>query len=250
MARSSGPMERAGVSISAPEVLRPLRRDLFMVTHLPANGARSPLNSTGSMTTIRSICVWCRIDRILCSCWSDDRKIVRQPESFRTNAVCSGGERGIERDGDCAEQQAGHIGDGPFGPILAEDGDAISGSNAPGMQRARGSGDACAEFARGDWQPLPGIAVQHHAVKIAFDRGEENVVQSGDAHCVFRVPAAEPRLAWSQSAPNRTLLFCRWFGQCVPSHSLGTLRFTVRDPAGYARPSLHQWSLPWEEFNA
>jgi len=50
------------------------------------------------------------------------------------------------------------------------------------MERTSGAGYALAELARGDGQPLPSFAVQQHAVVIAFDRGEENVVQCGNAH--------------------------------------------------------------------
>ena len=181
-------MERAWLSSSAPRSSGPCDVICFMVTHLPANGARSPLNSSASMTTIFSICVWGRIDRILCSWWSEDKKMTRQPESSRTNAVCSAVSVVVERNRDRTEQQAGHIGHGPLGPIFAENGDAISGLECP--RRA-----ACARCGRRfrpnsrerDRQPLSGLAVQHHAVEIALDGGEENVVQSGDAHCVFRV---------------------------------------------------------------
>ena len=97
-----------------------------------------------------------------------------------------GRQRGVKRDCDGAEQQAGHIGHGPLRPVFAEDGNAISGSNSPGLQRTRRSGDALAKFARGHRQPLRGLAVQHHAIEVVFDRGEENVVQSGNAHRVYR----------------------------------------------------------------
>ena len=74
------------------------------VTQRPAKGARSPANSIESMTMMRSIFVCGRMERILCNCWSEERKITRQPESFSTKAVCSGSERGIERNGDGAER--------------------------------------------------------------------------------------------------------------------------------------------------
>ena len=89
VARSWGPMERALASISGPRSSGPCSVIWFMVTHFPAKGARSPLNSTGSMTTIFSIWVCGRMERILCNCWSEDRKMARHAESLSTKAVCS-----------------------------------------------------------------------------------------------------------------------------------------------------------------
>ena len=95
-------------------------------------------------------------------------------------------ERRIERDGDSAEQQAGHVGDRPFGTILAQDRDTIALADSPVVQRPGGLRDPPAKFVRGDGKPLSRLAVQQHAVEIALDGGEENVVESGNAHRVFR----------------------------------------------------------------
>ncbi len=86
------------------------------------------------------------------------------------------GQCGIDGDGDGAEQQDGEIGGGPFGTILAKDGDAVALVDAPFLQRVRGSGDVAAEVGRRDGQPLSMLTVQHGAVEIAFGGGEENIV--------------------------------------------------------------------------
>ena len=56
------------------------------------------------------------------------------------------GQGRVERNRYGAEQQAGHVGDWPFGSIFAENGDAITRSNAPGMQSARRPGYSLTEF--------------------------------------------------------------------------------------------------------
>ena len=207
VARSSGPMDRAfGFDLGA-EVLRTLRRD---VVHGHAFARE-----------------WGEIAVELHRIHDDDffdlrlgknrqdlvQLLVRRQKNGPAAGVIQdecglfGRERGVERNGYGPEQQAGHIGDGPLGAVLAEDGDAISGSNAPGMQRVRGSGDALAELAGRDRQPLPGIAIQHDAVQVAFDRGEENIVQSGNAHCVFRAQSGlVPRAVATGSEQNFTVL--------------------------------------------
>ena len=45
-------------------------------------------------------------------------------------------------------------------------------------------GDALAEFAGRDRQPFSRFAVKQHAIEIAFESGEEDVVQRGDTHGV------------------------------------------------------------------
>ena len=72
--------------------------------------------------------------------------------------------------------------------ILAEDGDAVAMANPPRMQGVGGAGDALGEFARADRKPFARVAVEHDAIEIAFDGGEEDVVEGGDGHCVVRVP--------------------------------------------------------------
>ena len=80
------------------------------------------------------------------------------------------------------------------------------------MERAGGSGDASAKFARSDRQPLfSAFAVQHDAVEIAFDGGEENVVQGGNAHS--RV---------GQGAQNENCTVLDWFEQCEGDDSNGS----------------------------
>jgi len=94
-----------------------------------------------------------------------------------------GREGSVERDGHRTEKQGGHVGGGPFRPVLAEDGHAIALADAPFTQDSRCADDVAAELLRRDGEPVTGLlAVQHGAVEIALDCGEENVVQRGDAH--------------------------------------------------------------------
>ena len=99
---------------------------------------------------------------------------------------CSEGR--VQGDSDRSQQQAGNISHRPFGTIFAENGDAIARPNAPRMECPSGAGYASAKVAGRDRQPLSRLAVEQHAVEIAFDRGKENVVQRSDAHCIFRGP--------------------------------------------------------------
>src|SRR6059058_1266121 len=57
VARSSGVVERARLSISAPSVVGPSCVIFRMDTHFAAKGARSPVNSSESMTRIEKIIV-------------------------------------------------------------------------------------------------------------------------------------------------------------------------------------------------
>ncbi len=56
-----------------------------------------------------------------------------------------GSQRGVDRNGDGAEQQDGEVGGRPLRAILAENGDSITFVDAPFLQRANGSGDVPAE---------------------------------------------------------------------------------------------------------
>ena len=65
-----------------------------------------------------------------------------------------GGQRGVERDGHGAEQQAGKVGDGPLGAVLAEDRDAVARPNSPAVKGVGRARDALAELASADRPPL------------------------------------------------------------------------------------------------
>ena len=93
-----------------------------------------------------------------------------------------GGQCGVHRHRHRSEQQNGHIGSRPFGAILAENRDAIAFANSPVVQGASRAGDVAAEILGRDGQPLARLTVQHHAVEIAFNDGEENIVQRGQGH--------------------------------------------------------------------
>ena len=110
------------------------------------------------------------------------------------------GQCGVERNGHGPEQQAGDIRHGPLGSILAQNSDAIPLANPTRIERACDLGNPLAKLAGGHGQPLAGLAIQHHAIQIAVDRCEENVVQSCDAHSVVQVPI--PWVWFRQPAPN------------------------------------------------
>jgi len=112
------------------------------------------------------------------------------------------GERGVERNGDGSEQQAGHVGDGPFGAILAEDGDAVAFANAPVTQSLRDGRDPIMEFVGGDREPISFKPVEQEPVEFAMDDGEENIVEGGEGHCRVK------------TLLESTVLFCVRFGQC------------------------------------
>ncbi len=98
----------------------------------------------------------------------------------------------VERDGHGSEQQTGHVNRRPLRPVLAKDRDAISATNSPGVQRAGDAGDILPELARADGQPFSDLAIQLHAVEIAFDGCEKDIVQGGNTHRVVRAPAKTP----------------------------------------------------------
>jgi hypothetical protein len=61
--------------------------------------------------------------------------------------------------------------------------------NSPGAESASGAGNFLSELTGRNGQPFPSLAVEHYLVEIAFDGGEEDVVESGDAHRVVLGPA-------------------------------------------------------------
>ena len=99
------------------------------------------------------------------------------------------GERGVKRDGNSSEQQAGYVGNRPLGTIFAEEGDAITRLNAPRLKGAGSAGNFLSELTGRNGQPFPGLAIEHGPVEIALDGGEEDIVESGDGHRVVRGPA-------------------------------------------------------------
>ena len=86
------------------------------------------------------------------------------------------GERRVERDGDGSEEQGGHVRNGPLGAVFAEDGDAVAFTNSPVAQRAGDGRDFLAELPGRNGQPLALVAVEHHAVEVALDSLEKDVV--------------------------------------------------------------------------
>src|SRR5579871_1200810 len=75
------------------------------------------------------------------------------------------------------------------------------------MKCTRCVGDPLAKFAGGNGKPFSGVAVEHDAVEISFDRGEEDIVQGGDAHLSWRVRGLAVELSAS------TVLVSARFGQ-------------------------------------
>ena len=68
------------------------------------------------------------------------------------------GEGGVNRNHDCADQQAGEICDRPLRTILRENCHSIPGGNAPFLQSARYAGDVAIELLRRNGQPTGGCA--------------------------------------------------------------------------------------------
>ena len=100
-------------------------------------------------------------------------------------------ERGVERNGDGSEQQAGHVGDGPFGTILAEDGDAVALANAPVTQSLCDGRDLTVELIGRDREPIRLKPMEQEPVELAMNDGEENIVEGGEGHCRVENSAGE-----------------------------------------------------------
>ena len=64
------------------------------------------------------------------------------------------GLRGVDRDVDDPQQQAGEIGDRPLRAVLAEYDDAVALLDSPGLQLARGGVDPAAQLGGGDRLPM------------------------------------------------------------------------------------------------
>ncbi len=104
------------------------------------------------------------------------------------------GQRGVHRDVDEAGRQAGKVDDRPFGPVLRENGDAITGSQASVAQRGMCMLHPTAE--RRHRHVMPGTVVleSHRGSPVGEPLGgtEEDVVECDWRHSGHRLWAFRP----------------------------------------------------------
>ena len=96
----------------------------------------------------------------------------------------------VNRNVHGAQQKTGEIGNRPFRTILAQQDNPIALLDSPGLQLPRCGINPAAQLKRGDIFPGALLMAKHHAVGVALQHGEEDIVEGPKIHgrYVVRIP--------------------------------------------------------------